>query len=557
MAKSRDLTIRFLGDDKGLKGVTSSLMTSFGNLRTDIANTDGFVGKLKTGVGGLGDMFSTQAKNPAVMGAAIAGAGALAFKAVGDFADLGLQVGSMKDSTGLMTDEASRWIEVAGDMGIDAGTLEGAIGKMSKVAQNTPKHFKNLGIEIGHTNTGAIDMNATFLNAIDRLNKIEDPIKKNTEAAKIFGKGWTDMSELVGAGSDTLRTKLADVADVKVLSPEDVQQARDFRDAMDGLKDAGEEMALTFGKRLLPVVVDVVENLVKYKTLLLGPDNTDMWTVTPEMESFVKLLQDAGLWTDDLQKKLIDNNLTVAEMKTIMTDAGLSTGEFTKSVHHAGEAARIGADHSDDLNTAVHGAGEAARDSVAAFEAAETATKEMDAAYETLRGHLDDREAWRNAVDAMFAYGAEVDHSEESTDALITKLSEFVAATDTIPESVKTAIFADLDQGSIELAEAKILALKRMAEAPVWFDVNVKSSSGAGPKKATAHGTSNATPGATLVGEFGPEIVNLNRGDTVTTNSAARALNGGGTGTVVINTGADPQQVIDIIKRYLRRGGTL
>nr|WP_279285215.1 phage tail tape measure protein [Clostridium niameyense] len=71
-----------------------------------------------------------------------------------------------------------------------------------------------------------------------------------------------------------------------------------------------------------------------------------------------------------------------------------------------------------------------------------------------------------------------------------------------------------IDIGPIE--KIGKIAYKELPKAP-----DKKSGK---PKQKAARGTHNAIGGPTLVGEQGPEIVNLNRGDTVTPNNTTRRL---------------------------------
>ena len=170
--------------------------------------------------------------------------GAVMVKTAGMAADLGLEVGKLADSTGLSTEAASRWLEVGGDLGLTADKTAGLIEKMTQNLGKSPEKFKELGIEVQYAADGTADMNATLLGAIEGLNKIKDPTARAAAAASLFGKSWADASELITAGADSVKKKLSEVADVKVLSADKVAQAREFRDTMDKLTDTGEELAL-------------------------------------------------------------------------------------------------------------------------------------------------------------------------------------------------------------------------------------------------------------------------------------------------------------------------
>lgn len=89
-----------------------------GRLRSDIAAADTVTGKFKAGIKGTGDMLKQNAA-PAAMavGSALVAFGA---KAVSAYQDAALAAGEFADATGVSVEQASRLIEVAGDVGVKA-----------------------------------------------------------------------------------------------------------------------------------------------------------------------------------------------------------------------------------------------------------------------------------------------------------------------------------------------------------------------------------------------------------------------------------------------------
>ena len=135
---------------------------------------------------------------------AAAAIGTFVVKSVMSFQNLALEAGKFADATGLSTEQASRFIEVAGDIGVESAVVEKSIGFMNKTLGNTPGLFEDLNLEIERTSSGATDVNGTFLNVIDRLNKIEDPAARAAAGTKLLGRSWTELSELVAMGSKDL-----------------------------------------------------------------------------------------------------------------------------------------------------------------------------------------------------------------------------------------------------------------------------------------------------------------------------------------------------------------
>lgn len=250
--------------DEGIKRAKRE----FDKFKGAIADADGGMGKLKAGSKSALDSIKA---NAATFATAAAGAVAtFAVQGVNAFQDLALSADKFAGATGLAVEEASRLLEVTGDLGIDAGTVETGIGKMNTVLGKSPDLFKELGIQVEYAKDGSVDANETFLNVIDRLNKIKDPATKAKIATQILGKGWRDMSRLINMGADDLRKSLAQVSDAKTISPEEAAKAKKFRDNMNDLKDTIEDLSLQIGEVLVPAIAAAVEEFNKIKIVDVG-----------------------------------------------------------------------------------------------------------------------------------------------------------------------------------------------------------------------------------------------------------------------------------------------
>jgi hypothetical protein len=251
-------------EDKGIK----QAKIAFGNFKSAVADAEGGLGKFKAGSKSIMDSVSANAGAFALAGAAAFVAFAKA--GIDAFQKLAIESGKFADATGLAVDQASRWIEVSGDIGIETGTVETAIGKMNKVLGTSPGLFKELGVEVATTKDGTKDANETFLNVIDRLQKIKDPAEKARVATQLLGKGWQSMSELINQGSSTIRNSLASVSDAKVIDEKELAKAREYRDTMDTLKGKFEDISLIVGQELIPLLTDVAEWLAKIADFKVG-----------------------------------------------------------------------------------------------------------------------------------------------------------------------------------------------------------------------------------------------------------------------------------------------
>ena len=226
------------------------------------SSVDGLIGKLGNLPGPLGEIGGLLgdigggggAAAIAGLTGAIGGAAAAAMKGVGDFQNLGIEVDNFATKTGASFDAASRFIEVAKDLGVNVDTLETSIGRMNKAAEDTPDKFDEIGASIVRNQDGTLNSVATFENVVARLNEITDAGKRADAGNQIFGRGWQNMSELVGMSADELQARLQDVADTKIFDQSKIDQSKGLRDAFDSINDAVDDLFLTIGQDLAPAI---------------------------------------------------------------------------------------------------------------------------------------------------------------------------------------------------------------------------------------------------------------------------------------------------------------
>ena len=493
--------------DAGLK----SARAAFANFKTDVGAAEGAMGKFKAGSNAALNAVKANAGNFAM--AAGAAFVTFAVKGVAAFQDLAISSGKFADATGLSVEEASRFIEVGGDIGIEAGTIEAAIGKMNKVLGSTPKVFQELGVEIARTGTGATDVNQTFLNVVKRLNAIKDPAQRAATASQLLGKGWQSMSELIAMGSDELSKSLSQVSDAKVIDPEELKKAQDFRAAMDNLNDKVEDLSLTLGEELVPSLIAAADGIIM---------------VADAMTFEVRGVSSASGGLSNLSK--------IWDKVTGSTEAAQVT---------LSEYGRRQTDVRSDMN-----------DLNEAIEDQEDGVATLTTEWQTLLGTLDTREAFDNlaeSLDAVFTAGVaafsgtaqEVRDFNSAQQDAIEQIADLAVALDlTFGEQNMLKIF--VDSGDLIAAGEYLKSLAEGFGVDLGFGVGIVKG-----KRAAGGPVSGGN--SYLVGEKGPEIFTPSGSGMITANSAI-----GGGNTLIVNVqGADPQAVVKALQDYNRTAGPI
>ena len=496
--------------DNGIRAAKAA----FQNFKTAVADAEGGMGKFKAGSKVALDAVAANAEIFAVAGAI--SFGKFVASGITAFTDLALQAGKFADATGLEITRASGYIEAAGDIGVPIDTVEGAIGRLNKTIGADPDKVRNLGVDLVYLRDGSLDVNETFLNTIDRIKGIKDPAERARVATQLLGKGWQSMSELIMGGSEKLNASLKSVSEEKLISPEELQMAKDYRAAMDNLGDKVDDLKLKTGERL-----------VKEGTWLAQAAG---WVLDLDA-SFTALLQG----TDPLQ------------------DATQKMKDWAQSVR----------DSRDDTDTLKDSIKQARTDAMTPFKdkvvEATTALINAETAWKNLTTSLDEAVALDDAktkldeleTAAAKAFGtsaqADIDDYEAKLATYAGVLEGISGNMDDI--SSKEILFRFKTQGPAAALElAGWLARGAEAGGLSSFDALTLAGISGG---ARASGGPVAGGSTYLVGERGPELFTPSSSGNITPNGGF----GGGANITVNVNGGDPNSIVRALQQYVRQSG--
>ena len=499
-------------EDTGIKNAKAA----FGDFKTAVGQAEGGLGKFKAGSKVALDAVAANAATFAV--AAGTAVGKFVLDGAAAFQELAISAGKFADATGLAVEDASRYIEAAGDIGIPIRDVETAIGRLNKEIGLNPDKVRDLGIDLVYLRDGSLDVNKTFLNTIDRIKKIKDPAEKASVASQLLGKSWQNMAELIEMGADDLNESLKGVSEQKVISEEELQMARDYRAAMDGLGDSISDLQVKSGQRLIPMVTVLADGATKVLE----------WDA-----AFDELMLDIiGKGTQG-EKKLSD-------LVGVLDQGRINAGNFKTAIQNANVPL-------NNLATAASNA------SVAIVNA--------DTAWKNLTGSLDREVALDNAkIDLAeleaaaakaFGTGAQADIDDYEA-----KLADYAGALAGISGTMdgissKEILFKFKTEGSAAALEyASYLARGAEYGGISEFDALTL----AGISGTRANGGPVMGGGTYLVGERGPELFTPLSSGSITPNNA---LGGGGANITVNVNGGDPNQIVRVLQQYVRQSGSV
>ena len=501
-------------EDTGIKNAKAA----FNDFKSAVSNAEGGMGKFKAGSNAALDAVKANAGTFAIAaGAAIV---TFAGRSIKAFQDLAIAAGKFSDSTGLAVEDASRYMEVAGDLAIPVDAVSTAIGKLNRTIGADPDKVRNLGVDLVYLKDGSLDVNETFLNTIERIKGIKDPAEKAKVAAELLGKGWQGMSELIEMGADDLRRSLKGVSGQQVIDAKELKKAKEFRDAMDQLADRAKQVALDFGAFLVPIILDLIGYV---DDLTSGLEETYGWLERQvDKLPFVDVIDEASESTDRFSDVVEQGSFNLDKFQAIVGGPTVYFKTFKTGV--------------DDITEALINA---------------------DTAWQVLTDSLDQEVALDNAKDklkeledaAKRAFGsgaqADIDAYEKQAADFVGSLSAISGAMDGI--SSKEILIRYKTQGpaaALELAGY----LARGAEYGGLSEYDALTLAGISGTRASGGPVMGG--GTYLVGERGPELFTPSSSGNITPNSAM----GGNTITVNVN-GGDPNSIVRALQQYVRQSG--
>jgi hypothetical protein len=540
--------------------VTGPAQSGVKKLRTEVAQAEGAMGKMKAatvGVGGALNQYAGQA-------ALAAGTALVAFgvKSVQAFQDTALAARDFSNATQVSVEEASRLAEVAGDFGIEASAVEGAIMKMNKALGDGKPVFEQYGVEIAKTDSGLVDANATFINAITTIGAIQDPTKRAQAAQQAFGKSYGEVARFMEMSADELREALAGVSDQQAISDEEAQRAEEFALALDNLEDSLKAVSMQVGGDLVPMLTSLAEAL------------SFVQSIKPDEDSFLGKLTDRVLGAINPMQAL--KNIT-EEVSDLFGDSGETATEAAEASAELAAAAAAAGISLEDAGGRAEYYGSRVAGAKIETARAERAIKDMDTALLTLQGRLDDRAAWRSLKESLDELQAKIADGEtswmelgEATDGVVSDTARYIETLDGVDTEVKTQLYTMLDEGALNEVLLIIDDLKKQQiKVPVTFTSTGMGSGQIGgmppypggrdgnprtPYPMAEGGVVMPRPGGTpaILGEAGrPEAVipldragNMLNGSAITVNIYPRAL-------------PTDRELIDLVNSVRRRNGNV
>ena len=207
----------------------------------------------------------------------------------------------LSDITGLTTDTIQEYQYVANQAGVESeamtAAVEGLIRKIPQLESEGGKATEQLAkLGISYKNLKKMSPDKQVDTLINSLSNMRDPMERNAIGAQLFGGAWKDIAPILGMGADGIKAAREEAHELGlVLDRDALEGANEFRKEMDRLKAILGGVINQLGARLAPVLKEQIGPIVE-KTIIpalqsLGDliANLVEWfaSLSPGMQKFI------------------------------------------------------------------------------------------------------------------------------------------------------------------------------------------------------------------------------------------------------------------------------
>jgi hypothetical protein len=324
-----------------------SLVQSLGQHLGDVqGQSDAATGSLSSGAASVATVASAANVNMQRLaaGANVATGSFVALAAVGirSFVDLGGEIRQIQRVSGLGAEDASKLAFAFHAVGIDAETGAAGIFRFGKNLETGLAAITKFGVEIAHTKSGAVDIQGTLLNLSDTYNALGDQTQKNALVQAAFGRGGLALVPILAKGRQGIK-ELYDEARKSglILDQRQVDQTKDFAQAMRELQSAGKGLAISVGGGVTPAITELTSAITPLLQFLTRTHILSTALVAllagQVARAFVSTAASAITWATSLSTLDVSLIGTTAEMR------GLAVAEGEVVAANAGMGASFAA----------------------------------------------------------------------------------------------------------------------------------------------------------------------------------------------------------------------
>ncbi|WP_261840948.1 hypothetical protein [Aliamphritea ceti] len=210
-------------------------------------------------------------------GLSLAAGGAIAGLAT-NFASAGDNIGKASLRLNLGAEALQEMRYAADRSGVSASTFDMAVQRYGRRAAEASMGtgaakdaIKALGLELEGSGGKMKNTETLMMEALDALGRVQDPMKRNALAMKLFDSEGVKLVQMAAAGADGIKKMRQEARELGlVMSEKSVKASEDFTDKMTNMSAVVSGLRNRIGSKLIPVLIPLIQKFATI-ALKLGP----------------------------------------------------------------------------------------------------------------------------------------------------------------------------------------------------------------------------------------------------------------------------------------------
>lgn len=244
---------------------------------TEVKNLENASKETQKAMSGIGDAAQkvadgaqTVADKTRVLSGAAAGVlgaiGGLAYKAATSADDLN----TLAKQTGFSTEELQKFQYAADLVDVSVDDITGAAKKLKKAVSSDSKELAALGVKTKNADGSFRDINDIFYDTLSALGNIKNETERDAAAMAIFGKSADSLAGIVDDGGKALKELGQEAEDMGlILSQDTLDSLNKVNDKIDRLKAQSKARLAETGAKAMEVLTPVLEKVLNLLDRLL------------------------------------------------------------------------------------------------------------------------------------------------------------------------------------------------------------------------------------------------------------------------------------------------
>lgn len=164
---------------------------------------------------------------------------------------------SVQQATNASAQTSSRLVAIFDDYGISGDSAARALSKLAREVESGDSKLAQYGVQIDRGANGNINFERTLMNLADAYTSTSDAGARQTLVFEALGRNGRELIPILEQGRDGVRDLFANVPEGQILSQGDLDNALQYKLAVDNLSDAFMELKVLVGTELLPVITEL------------------------------------------------------------------------------------------------------------------------------------------------------------------------------------------------------------------------------------------------------------------------------------------------------------